>query len=82
MNDQQRKIQKWSKCEVELDHFSREHPLELIDEVRRNKAGEEILCDDCRESVVLGSAAFGCSDKYILHKKCEKLPKEINHHLH
>ncbi|KAM7530133.1 hypothetical protein LguiB_033543 [Lonicera macranthoides] len=70
---------------MEMDHFSHEHPLKFIDEARRNEGDVEILCDVCRESVILGSAAYICNDnecKYILHKKCAELPMEINHPMH
>ncbi|KAM7530218.1 hypothetical protein LguiB_033628 [Lonicera macranthoides] len=69
-----------------MKHFSHEHPLKLIEKARRDVGDEEeeILCDGCRESVILGSAAaYGCNEcKYILHKKCAELTKEINHPMH
>ncbi|KAM7522875.1 hypothetical protein LguiA_012777 [Lonicera macranthoides] len=66
---------------MEMEHFSHEHPLKLIDEAQRNKGDEEILCEGCRESI--SGSAYTCGEcEYILHKKCAELPKEIDHPMH
>ncbi|GKU97274.1 hypothetical protein SLEP1_g10442 [Rubroshorea leprosula] len=65
---------------MEINCFSHEHPLVLVDPVTGDE-GFKDYCSGCHE-VVEGSC-YNCGKCGVfLHKKCAELPREINHPLH
>ena len=62
---------------TEIEHFSHEHDLKLIDEVPNNK-----ICDGCVRAILTPSF-YSCVDcSFFLHISCIKLPKIKQHPLH
>lgn len=61
---------------MEINHFSHEHPLTLLEEI-----DNEIVCKGCQKG--FPESAYGCSQgKFYLHKFCSELPLEIQCFFH
>ncbi|KAM7530116.1 hypothetical protein LguiB_033526 [Lonicera macranthoides] len=70
-----------SKIKMELNHFSHDHPLMLVNQVQKEEGEKDIVCYGCQKPI--SSSAYSCNNcNYFLHKKCAELPKEITHHKH
>ena len=64
-----------------LNHFSHDHPLMLVNQVRKEEGEKDVVCYGCQKPI--SSSAYSCNDcNYFLHKKCAELPKEITHPKH
>ena len=61
---------------TEIEHFSHEHDLKLIDEVHYNEK-----CDGCMKDIL--SPFYSCEKCcFFLHKSCADLPRKKRHPLH
>ncbi|KAB1202271.1 hypothetical protein CJ030_MR8G010105 [Morella rubra] len=64
------------EIDVEIQHFSHEHPLMLTNEPNINEQ-----CDGCVRPIF--SPFYSCTRcKFFLHKSCVELPREKRHPLH
>lgn len=74
-------FESWNSRDMELQHFSHEHPLMFIDEFQNEEGREQVVCYGCQKSI--SGSAYHCGEcNYFLHKKCAELPMEINCPLH
>ena len=61
---------------TEIEHFSHEHDLKLIDEVQNNEK-----CNGCIRTIF--PPFYSCAKcNFFLHKSCVELPKKKQHILH
>nr|XP_023903234.1 uncharacterized protein LOC112015105 [Quercus suber] len=61
---------------TEIEHFSHEHSLKLIDEVINNEK-----CNGCVRAI--HPPFYSCAKcSFFLHKSCAELPQKIRHPLH